>query len=87
MKRWRLLFDLAEEVQLSDAIEKMFSGDANQRDGKPRRPPCGPEKPSPTGPIYLEGRDVMPDGGKECSADGGIFGNSILSGAWRGYTG
>jgi glucose-6-phosphate isomerase len=80
-----LLIALAEEVQLSDAIEKMFTGD--QINGTEKRAVLhvalrnGVDRP-----MYLDGRDVMPDVEKVLRQME-AFSAQILSGAWRGYTG
>ena len=80
-----LLLDLAEEMRLSDAIEKMFSGD--QINGTEKRAVLHVAlRNSADQPIYLEGRDVMSDIEKVLRQME-AFSEQIISGAWRGYTG
>ncbi|MFH1081596.1 MAG: glucose-6-phosphate isomerase, partial [Pseudomonadota bacterium] len=80
-----LLLALAAEVQLSDAIEKMFSGDQINATEK-RAVLHVALRNSSDRPIYLEGRDVMPDVEKVLRQME-EFSVQILSGAWQGYTG
>ena len=80
-----LLVALAEEVQLSDAIEKMFTGDAINATEK-RAVLHVALRNSPDRPIYLEGRDVMPDIEKVLQQME-AFSSQIISGVWRSYTG
>ena len=80
-----LLIALAEEVQLSDAIEKMFSGDAIN--GTEKRAVLHVALRNNTDrPMYLDGRDVMPEVEKVLRQME-AFSAKIISGAWRGYTG
>lgn len=80
-----LLIALAEEVQLSDAIERMFTGDKINATEK-RAVLHVALRNSADRPIYLEGRDVMPDVEKVLRQME-AFSERIISGAWRGYTG
>ena len=80
-----LLIALAQEVQLSDAIEKMFAGD--RINGTEKRAVLHVAlRNNADRPIYLEGRDVMPDVEKVLHQME-VFSAKIISGAWRGYTG
>lgn len=80
-----LLTALAEEVQLSDAIEKMFAGDRINATEK-RAVLHVALRNSADGPIYLDGRDVMPDV-EQVLRQMEEFSEQVLSGLWRGYTG
>jgi glucose-6-phosphate isomerase len=80
-----LLIALAEEMQLSDAVEKMFSGD--KINATERRAVLHVAlRNSADRPIYLDGRDVMPEVAKVLRQME-EFSAKIISGAWRGYTG
>ncbi|MDB5002227.1 MAG: glucose-6-phosphate isomerase [Mucilaginibacter sp.] len=80
-----LLLQLAKECRLNDAISAMFSGEIiNATEGRPVLH-IALRNQSNT-PIYVDGKDVMPDVNsvlqhmKE-------FSNAIISGSWKGYTG
>jgi len=80
-----LLLALAEEVGLSDAREKMFTGDAIN--GTEKRAVLHVAlRNSPDRPIYLNSRDVMAEVEKVLQQIE-AFSAKIISGAWRGYTG
>lgn len=55
-----LLFNLAEESKLKDAIEKMFSGDKINETEKRAVLHIALRNKSNT-PIYVDGVDVMPE--------------------------
>ncbi len=81
----KLLFALADEVDLRDAIEKMFQGDRiNETENRPVLHIALRNRGNT--PIYADGEDVMPrvnavlDKMKD-------FSGRILSGEWQGYTG
>ena len=81
----RMLLALAKEVDLSDAIERMFSGDRiNQTEQRPVLHIALRNRSN--APIYVDGRDVMPEVHavlKKMKQ----FSERVISGAWRGYTG
>ena len=81
----RLLLKLAEETDVKDAIEKMFSGDKiNETEGRAvlhvaLRNRCNTS-------VYVEGKDVMPEVNavlKQIKT----FSDDVISGQWKGYTG
>ncbi len=79
------LIQLAEEVGLADAIEKMFNGDKINATENRSVLHIALRNRANT-PIYSDGKDVMPEVNavlekmKE-------FSNKIRSGEWKGYTG
>lgn len=81
----RLLFALAAETHLAEAIEKMFSGDKiNETEDRAvfhtaLRNLCGAT-------VCLDGRDVDADVQKVLRQMEDFSGR-VLSGAWKGYTG
>ncbi len=81
----RLLLDLAEETQLPDAIKKMFNGAAINETENRAVLHIALRNIADT-PIYVDGKDVMPDVNavlKQIEE----FSGKLLSGEWRGYTG
>ena len=81
----KLLLGLAEEIDLKDAIEKMFAGDRiNETENRAVLHIALRNRGN--SPIYVDGEDVMPqvnavlEQAKE-------FSRKIISGAWEGYTG
>ena len=80
-----LLFDLAREVDLADAVEKMFTGDRiNETEDRPVLHVALRNRANT--PIYVDGEDVMPQVNgvlKKMKA----FSGKIISGEWKGYTG
>jgi glucose-6-phosphate isomerase len=81
----QLLLKLAREVKLQDAIEKMFSGDKINETENRAVLHVALRNVSDT-PIYVDGKDVMPDVGfvlKQIE----YFSDSVISGKWKGYTG
>src|SRR4051812_14681506 len=80
-----LLLQLAKECRLNDAIKAMYSGEKiNATEGR-QVLHIALRNQSNT-PIYVDGKDVMPDVNsvlqhmKE-------FSDAIISGSWKGYTG
>ncbi len=80
-----LLLQLAKECRLNDAINAMFSGEViNATEGRPVLHVALRNRSNT--PIYVDGKDVMPDVNavlqhmKE-------FSEAIISGSWKGYTG
>ena len=81
----RLLIGLAEEVELKDAIEKMFAGDKiNETENRPALHVALRNRNNR--PIYVDGKDVMPQVNAVLKKMK-IFSEQIMSGAWTGYTG
>jgi len=84
-KTWQLLQQLAAECRLPEAIQAMYSGEKiNETENRSvlhiaLRNLSG-------GPIYSDGKDVMPDV-KRVLAQMKSFCEKIHSGAWKGYTG
>ncbi len=80
-----LLVALAEEVELKDAIDKMFSGD--KINATERRAVLHVAlRNRGNDPIFVDGRDVMPEVNAvlEKMRD---FSQRVISGTWTGYTG
>jgi glucose-6-phosphate isomerase len=81
----QLLLDLAEEVGLSEAIDKMFSGDKiNETEGRAVLHTALRNRDSR--PVLVDGQDVMPQVNavlKKIKR----FSAKIVSGEWKGYTG
>ncbi len=81
----KLLLDLADEVRLQDAIDKMFSGDAiNETENRAVLHVALRNRANK--PIYLNGQDVMPEV-NAVLAKMRDFSDKVNSGAWTGYTG
>ncbi|MFO0752608.1 MAG: glucose-6-phosphate isomerase, partial [Thermodesulfovibrionales bacterium] len=81
----RLLFELAEECRVKDAVEKMFTGDlVNETE---HRAVLHVALRNRSGaPLYVNGSDVMP-GVEAVLAQMEQFSRRLLSGEWKGYTG
>ena len=79
------LCDLAEECQLADAIEKMFTGEAINATENRAVLHTALRNRSNT-PVLVNGQDVMPDI-NEVLAKMKTFSERVRSGAWKGYTG
>ncbi len=80
-----MLLELAREVNVSDAIEKMFSGDKiNETE---HRAVLHTALRNRSGsPVYIDGKDVMP--GVHAVLDQmKVFSNHVISGEWKGYSG
>lgn len=80
-----LLFELANECKLKDAVKAMFNGDKINETEKRAVLHVALRNRSNT-PIYVDGQDVMPEVNavlKQIQE----FSDAIISGAWRGYTG
>lgn len=80
-----LLFNLAEEAKLKDAIEKMFSGDKINETEKRAVLHIALRNKSNT-PIYVDGVDVMPEVNRVLKQMK-EFSDKIISGEWKGYSG
>ncbi len=80
-----LLISLVEELQLSDAIKKQFSGDIiNQTEKRAVLHTALRNKSS--NPVLVDGKDVMPEV-REVLASMKDFSEKVRSGEWKGYTG
>lgn len=84
-KTLSLLFNLAEECHLKDAVAAMFSGERiNQSEN---RAVLHTALRNFSGkPVITDGEDVMP-GVKRVLAQMKTFANRVHSGEWKGYTG
>jgi glucose-6-phosphate isomerase len=80
-----LLLQLAKECRVNDAINAMFSGEViNATEGRPVLH-IALRNQSNT-PIYVDGKDVMPDVNRVLDHMK-EFSEAIISGSWKGYTG
>jgi len=80
-----LLYGLAKEVDLADAIERMFSGDSiNETEGRAVLHTALRNRANR--PVHVDGRDVMPEV-NAVLARMKIFSEGIRHGDWRGFTG
>src|ERR1700749_4168221 len=80
-----LLMQLARECMVKDAIEAMFSGEViNATEHRPVLHIALRNRSNT--PIYVDGKDVMPDVNRvlEHMKE---FSEAIISGTWKGYTG
>ena len=81
----RLLIELADEVGLIDAIEKMFAGDRiNETEDRAVLHIALRNRENT--PIYVDGKDVMP-GINAVLGKMEEFSDKVSSGEWRGFTG
>ena len=81
----RLLLELADEVQLKDAIEKYFSGEViNVTENRAVLHTA--LRSNSEEPLLIDGKDIKP---KVQTALRKIraFSNKVISGKWKGYTG
>ena len=80
-----LLIQLAKECSVNKAIEAMFSGEKiNATEGRPVLHIALRNRSNK--PIYVDGKDVMPDVNKVLDQMKD-FSHAIISGEWKGYTG
>ena len=80
-----LLFDLARQARLSEAIEAMFTGDKiNTTEGRAVLHVALRNRSNT--PILVDGQDVMP-GVNRVLGQMRRFSTAVRSGEWRGYTG
>jgi glucose-6-phosphate isomerase len=80
-----LLMQLCRECMLNKAIEAMFSGEVINATEKRPVLHIALRNRSNT-PIYVDGKDVMPDVNKVLDQMK-AFSEDIISGHWKGYTG
>ncbi|WP_103327913.1 glucose-6-phosphate isomerase [Bacteroidetes bacterium endosymbiont of Geopemphigus sp.] len=79
-----LLLELARETHLSEAIEKMFSGDIiNKTEGRSVLHTA--LRNYSNQPVYVNGNDVMPQV-RAVLDQMRIFSDSVLNREWKGYT-
>ncbi len=79
------LIDLANECGLSEAINKMFSGEAiNATENRAVLHTALRNRSNE--PVFVNGKDVMPDVNRVLEQMK-IFSNSVRSGEWKGFTG
>ena len=80
-----LLIQLARECSLNKAIEAMFSGEKiNVTEGRPVLHVALRNRSNT--PIYVDGKDVMPDVNRVLEQMK-TFSGAIITGSWKGYTG
>jgi glucose-6-phosphate isomerase len=85
MKTLKLLLELADEMKLKDAIEKMFSGD-RINDTENRAVLHTALRNLSKNPIYVDQDDVMPEVNAVLKQMEN-FSHKVISGEWKGYTG
>jgi len=79
------LINLANEIDLKDAIEKMFSGDRiNQTENRAVLHTALRNRDNK--PIEVDGKDVMPEVNAVLQQMKS-FSDKLISGTWKGYTG
>jgi glucose-6-phosphate isomerase len=79
-----LFLELAEEVNLRDAIDKMFSGDKiNETENRAVLHIALRNRENT--PIYVDGKDVMPEINMVLKKIEN-FSNKVITGDWKGYT-
>src|SRR6185312_94696 len=82
---WALLLQLARECSVNKAIEAMFSGEKiNATEGRPVLHIALRNRSNT--PIYVDGKDVMPDVNRVLEQMK-VFSEEVISGKWRGHTG
>ncbi len=81
----RLLFGLARETKVPDAVEKMFAGDRiNETENRAVLHTALRNRGNT--PVYVDGKNVMPDV-KGVLDRMKVFSDRITSGEFKGYTG
>ncbi|GAA4835061.1 glucose-6-phosphate isomerase [Algivirga pacifica] len=81
----QLLLELAEEVELKDAIKNMFSGaPINETEGRAVYHVALRNRSNT--PMEVDGKDVMPDI-NEVLGNMKAFTEKVIGGEWKGYTG
>ncbi|HHE38628.1 MAG TPA: glucose-6-phosphate isomerase [Candidatus Cloacimonetes bacterium] len=82
---FKLLLELADEVDLKDAIEKMFSGEKINETENRAVLHTALRNLSKT-PVYVDGKDVMPEV-NAIFEQMKVFSEKVISGEWKGFTG
>ncbi|MBW1678578.1 MAG: glucose-6-phosphate isomerase [Deltaproteobacteria bacterium] len=80
----KLLLGLAEEINLKDAIEKMFTGD-QINETEDRAVLHVALRNRKNSPVYVDGKDVMPQVNAVLEKMK-KFSDKVISGEWKGYT-
>ncbi len=81
----KALLELAEECQLSDAINKMFTGDKiNQTENRAVLHTALRNRSNT--PVFVDGKNVMPLINRELEKMK-VFSEKVRKGEWKGYTG
>ena len=80
----KLLLDLAKDVKLKDAVEKMFTGDKINETEK-RAVLHTALRNRSNNPVYVDGKDVMPEVNAVLDKMKDFSGR-VISGAWKGFT-
>ncbi len=81
----KLLLDLARETDLTDAIEKFYSGDIiNETENRAALHTALRNRSDD--PVYVNGNNIMPEVNTVLNQMKD-FSNKIISGKWKGYTG
>jgi glucose-6-phosphate isomerase len=84
-KTLQLLFDLANECKLKEAIAAMYNGDKiNETENRSVLHVA--LRNFSKSPIYVDGKDVMPDI-RKVQKQMKSFSDALHSGKWKGYTG
>lgn len=84
-KTQELLLELASEVDLKGAIDAMYQGDViNETEGRSVLHVALRNRSN--SPIYVDGKDVMPDVNAALEKVK-TFSNQVIDGSWKGYTG
>ncbi len=81
----QLLVELAKELELEDAIHKLFSGNTINETENRAVLHTALRNRSNT-PVLVDGKDVMPEINKVLEQMK-IFSDNVISGGWKGYTG
>jgi len=81
----KLLFELANECELKDAIEKQFSGDLIN-ETEQRMVLHTALRNRDNQPVFVDGKDVMPEVNKVLEQMK-KFSDRVILGEWKGYTG
>jgi len=82
---FKLLLELADEVDLKDAIEKMFSGEKINETENRAVLHTALRNLSKT-PVYVDGKDVIPEV-NAVFEQMKVFSEKVISGEWKGFTG
>jgi len=81
----KLLFELANECELKDAIEKQFSGDLiNETEHRAVLHTALRNRDNQ--PVFVDGKDVMPEVNAVLEQMKN-FSEKVISGEWKGFTG
>ena len=84
-KTMALLYDLARQTDVADAIEKMFAGDRiNQTENRAVLHTALRNRDNT--PVYVDGQDVMSQVNRVL-AQMKDFSQKVIGGQWKGYTG